>query len=269
LYRYKTSFGWATFDHEPFYVGKGTNNERSKTHLWQALSTKFRSRKTNKIRKIVREGLTVIVKHARSRCSEAESLAMEYELIEVIGRLDYNEGPLTNGTDGGDGACGRILSEESRAKLRAARVGFRHTEETKALMRMRRHTEEVKQKMCEDRKAKGFKHSDEAKEKMRQAALGRVRSLESRAKQSAAKRAANALKAPKQPRVKIGLKNSPETRERKRLAALGRVNSAEARAKMAEAKRNAPMRECPHCNKVGRGGIMLRWHFDNCKINPS
>ena len=22
---------------------------------------------------------------------------------------------------------------------------------------------------------------------------------------------------------------------------------------------------CPHCGFVGRGGIMLRWHFDNCK----
>lgn len=22
---------------------------------------------------------------------------------------------------------------------------------------------------------------------------------------------------------------------------------------------------CPHCNKVGKGGSMRRWHFDNCK----
>ncbi len=24
--------------------------------------------------------------------------------------------------------------------------------------------------------------------------------------------------------------------------------------------------ECPHCNKQGKGSIMLRWHFDNCKF---
>jgi len=23
---------------------------------------------------------------------------------------------------------------------------------------------------------------------------------------------------------------------------------------------------CPHCNKEGKGAIMLRWHFDNCKL---
>lgn len=24
--------------------------------------------------------------------------------------------------------------------------------------------------------------------------------------------------------------------------------------------------ECPHCNKVGPKGAMVRWHFDNCKL---
>ena len=33
------------------------------------------------------------------------------------------------------------------------------------------------------------------------------------------------------------------------------------------AKMRKPKAEktCPHCGFVGRGGIMLRWHFDNCK----
>jgi len=26
-------------------------------------------------------------------------------------------------------------------------------------------------------------------------------------------------------------------------------------------------RQCPHCGKVGNGGVMKRWHFDNCKLN--
>ena len=25
------------------------------------------------------------------------------------------------------------------------------------------------------------------------------------------------------------------------------------------------LRECPHCGKTGKGAIMNRWHFDNCK----
>jgi hypothetical protein len=26
--------------------------------------------------------------------------------------------------------------------------------------------------------------------------------------------------------------------------------------------------ECPHCGKLGKGSIMLRWHFDKCKHKP-
>ena len=25
--------------------------------------------------------------------------------------------------------------------------------------------------------------------------------------------------------------------------------------------------ECPHCNKIGKGATMFRWHYDNCKQN--
>ena len=28
---------------------------------------------------------------------------------------------------------------------------------------------------------------------------------------------------------------------------------------------NAKYKTCPHCNLVGRGGVMGRYHFDNCK----
>jgi len=29
---------------------------------------------------------------------------------------------------------------------------------------------------------------------------------------------------------------------------------------------NPPTHICPHCNKVGKGGAMFRFHFDNCKL---
>lgn len=32
---------------------------------------------------------------------------------------------------------------------------------------------------------------------------------------------------------------------------------------------NKYQRQCPHCNTVGSLGNMTRWHFDNCKDNPS
>ncbi len=38
--------------------------------------------------------------------------------------------------------------------------------------------------------------------------------------------------------------------------------------KSADSKRGQKMieRTCPHCNKIGRGGNMKRYHFENCKI---
>jgi hypothetical protein len=26
--------------------------------------------------------------------------------------------------------------------------------------------------------------------------------------------------------------------------------------------------ECPHCGAGGKGNVMFKWHFDNCKWNP-
>jgi hypothetical protein len=39
--------------------------------------------------------------------------------------------------------------------------------------------------------------------------------------------------------------------------------------KVRETLKNKPDRICPHCNKVGRGSNMTRWHFDNCKLKNS
>ena len=31
-------------------------------------------------------------------------------------------------------------------------------------------------------------------------------------------------------------------------------------------KRNHPDVDCPHCGKIGKVGVMSRWHFDKCKV---
>ena len=41
--------------------------------------------------------------------------------------------------------------------------------------------------------------------------------------------------------------------------------SEESTRKSSETKRNAPLKTCTHCGRVGRGGNMIRYHFDNCK----
>lgn len=52
---------------------------------------------------------------------EAEALARERQLIQIIGRHDLGTGPLTNQTDGGEGASNP--SEESRQRRRESLWG--------------------------------------------------------------------------------------------------------------------------------------------------
>lgn len=51
----------------------------------------------------------------------------------------------------------------------------------------------------------------------------------------------------------------------------GKPKSADHAAKIGLAHRGKKKAEltCPHCSKVGRGGNMKRYHFDNCKHKPS
>jgi hypothetical protein len=80
----------------------------------------------------------------------------------------------------------------------------------------------------------------------------------------------------KQSELKLGKKRKPfteQTRDKIRQAKLGSNNpsygktpSEETREKLRQA--NQGKKEtftCPHCGKVGSGGSMTRWHFDNCK----
>lgn len=77
---------------------------------------------------------------------DAVPLGDDWKSVErayIAGALKAGH-PLTNGTDGGDGVSG--LSEESRARIRAAWVGRKHRPETleklSAASRGRRHTDE-------------------------------------------------------------------------------------------------------------------------------
>lgn len=80
----------------------------------------------------------------------------------------------------------------------------------------------------------------------------------------------------KQSEAKLGKKRKPfteQTRDKIRQAKLGSNNpsygkspSEETREKLRRA--NQGKKEtftCTHCGKVGSGGSMTRWHFDNCK----
>jgi hypothetical protein len=133
-------------DNTPYYIGKGKGN-RAFTKQGHTVPLPPKSR----IR-IIKNGLT-----------ESEAKDLEIELIAKYGRKDLGTGILRNMTNGGEGSSGRIITEQTKQKLKEARKKQITSEKTKEKMRIA-HTGRI--------------HSDETKKKMSEAAIGRKNSLE-------------------------------------------------------------------------------------------
>ena len=202
-------------DGTPFYVGKGRGS-RITEHEREATRTEMKERRHNIIRRMIAGGIEV--PKVKLHEGLTETVAFEYEraLIAAIGRADLGRGSLANKTDGGDGASGRKLSDETLAKLRgrkrspetrarlsAALLGHKHSSETLAkILQSRigfRHTPEARAKMSATRAGKswspdalakrtGWKHTPEARAKIAASNARRRLSPETRAKISATKR---------------------------------------------------------------------------------
>jgi hypothetical protein len=91
-------------DGTPFYVGKGQDIRISR-HEWDAINTQRKCHRLAIVRKHQREGIDVLYQVTGCYDVEAEAFAKERELIAQIGRYDLGLGPLTNKTDGGEGAA--------------------------------------------------------------------------------------------------------------------------------------------------------------------
>lgn len=121
-------YGECKFDFEPFYIGKGMN-DRDKSHIAEANyvlnknlkssnSSKINWSKINiilKIKRLTKE--SPIILRIRENLQEEESFKLEIMLINVIGRKNLKNGPLTNLTNGGDGSSGLIMSEKKIKSL--------------------------------------------------------------------------------------------------------------------------------------------------------
>lgn len=116
----------------PFYIGKG-KNDRAYAHFRQG-SLRVRSYKNSKIKGAQQAGKEILVEFIKTGLSEDDAHLWEYFWIAEFGRYDLGLGPLTNGTDGGDGVSGAIRSDETRAKMSASKIGWTHSDETKERM---------------------------------------------------------------------------------------------------------------------------------------
>lgn len=189
----------------PFWVGKG-KGRRAFCHLnncKRLCDSSYNTFFYRKLRKMLLSDINPDIKIVRDQLEEKEALDLEMSDIKRIGRRDQGKGPLTNLTDGGEGASGfthseeakqrmskahlgKILSKETRQRMSEVHMGKKHTEETKQkigkIHKGKVISEKTKQRMSKVQKGKVT--SEETKQKLRKANLGKVISEETRQKMS-------------------------------------------------------------------------------------
>lgn len=121
------------------------------------------------------------------------------------------------------------------------------------------HSPETRAKMSAARQ--GFKFSAESKAKISASHKGKKMSPESIAKRSATNKGKK-----RKPNSKPV---SAETKAKMSASRLGSKRTAETKAKMSAWQKGVKKEttSCPHCGKVGGKSNMKRYHFDNCKIH--
>jgi len=167
------------------------------------------------------------VEFIKTNICEDDAHMWEYFWIAEYGRRDLGLGPLTNGTDGGEGSRGVIMPPDSDETRYAKGSAYRGKKREKSFV----------DGLKGNQYAKGNKLSDDTRSKMSESHLGKPRTDEFKAMM-----AGNQY-------------------------AKGNKLSDETRAKMSAAHRNKPTVECPHCGKAGKEcAAMYRYHFNNCKF---
>lgn len=175
-------------NNQPFYVGKGRGN-RCRFHLNEAkYYSKRKSKKLNKIRKLFSLGMEPTIIKVEENVTDSEAIDLEVLLIAEMRDIGI---PLTNMTDGGDGAQGYKHSEEYKQMMRERFAGRVIAEEHRLKM-CKPKSEAGRENMRKARLATTYRPSEETKRKTSKTLLGRpspmkgrVHTDEARAKMSA------------------------------------------------------------------------------------
>jgi group I intron endonuclease len=159
--------GKLTLDYLPIYGGKGLD-DRCEVHAKDAINTDIDSDKLNLLREIIEDGYEPKIIKILENVTEQEAFAKERYIIRVVGRVDLGLGPLLNKTNGGEGCCGYIPTEETIEKLRKAQIRrFENPEERLRYSEMssgekngmygKTHSEETRKLISDSQR--GEKHS--------------------------------------------------------------------------------------------------------------
>lgn len=163
---------WRLDRDECFYVGKGRGGRAYRMYNRNRFHTAI-------TQKLSREGYAVEVRIVAFGLSENQAFALEKERIAFWRAAKAD---LANATSGGDGVSGLKMSEEARAKMRAAKLGKKQTpeqiEKRVAPLRGRKQPEDAIKRGAEKRRGK--KLSDEHRLKISAAHTGKIVSEKAR-----------------------------------------------------------------------------------------
>jgi hypothetical protein len=154
-------------DRVPCYIGKG-RGKRLRQHLWRSENEQLEALLQANGRCLPHERIAEGLDHI-------DALAIEMALIRDIGRI-ADGGPLFNKSRGGFGCAGYVFPQAARLKISEALKGKKRTPETLEKQKGRVFSEETRAKM---RAAKlGKKLPREHREAIGAAHRGKVRSEE-------------------------------------------------------------------------------------------
>lgn len=109
------TYAYLRKDGTPYYIGKGKGRRKYSV--------------TDHNIKPPRDKSRIVI--LESNLTNIGALALERRYIKWYGRIDLGTGILRNMTDGGDGASGMIISQETRDKISKANKGKKRTPEQK------------------------------------------------------------------------------------------------------------------------------------------
>ncbi len=104
---------------KPVYIGKGRNNR-----VLKHINTKRKTKLSNLNKHLISNGIAPIYKILKEFKNEADAHNYEIKLIKEIGREDLGKGPLYNLTDGGEGACGRLWTDDEKHIVRMRSTNY-------------------------------------------------------------------------------------------------------------------------------------------------
>jgi hypothetical protein len=211
----------------PFYVGKGKGDRwlEHERREWK----KGKTHKDKVVKYMLNKGFQIRKVKFAENLPDKVAYFLEQILIAKIGR--HPNGPLANGTDGGEGHSNPSL--EARAKISAAHKGNKYN-------LGKPHSSETKSKIREAKRKRDREIGvpQEVRDKIRQTLLGVAPSKEAMMKSSRKKKGQKFTKEHKENMSKAKRKEnlSQETLEKRSKSLTGQKRTVEQRERMRQSR---------------------------------